>query len=148
MTDVGNKDAGKDDVIIAEIVKVDEHVSAVEKTVTTITTEISKNVKDITAYLKNISGVVDELQLSVKQLQAVQLSQAVRSMFTCKICSGLPQADSEGVFISTCCGQIVGCKKCVEQWFNTEIKCILCNNDEIGIKAVPFHACQEIIAML
>lgn len=96
-----------------------------EKIVSTMT----KKFKDLYGYVRNISSGTDEM------------------LFTYKICSSLP-TPSNGVFVSICCGQIMGCKTCVESWYQKEIRCILCNNDEIGIKAMLFHAGNEIIEML
>ncbi len=125
----------------------EDKVAKVEEVMRELNAAISKMSKDVGAYFKNISASTSDIQSTLAIMKQVKLASIVQAMFTCKICSAIPSAIN-GILSSVCCGQILGCTKCIEDWYQRETKCFLCNNTEIGVKAIPLLCGNELLDLL
>ncbi len=78
---------------------------------------IESNVEDLLQEVDSMKASINDiLHLNERSKVPVALQRLMRDAFQCKICLCTPIKPP--VIMSKCCKSILGCEKCINEWFN------------------------------
>ena len=88
---------------------------------------------DTASSVSNVERAIE--RLSTKVCLGEETTSALRGFLKCKICMSMPADDAA---LSTCCGQLVGCMKCIEDWKKepSNNMCLLCRQVDFSTVVV------------
>ena len=89
--------------------------------------------------MSNIDQMRDQLS-DVKEDS--NIGQALRQAIKCKICTNIPPGN---IIVGVCCGQVIGCTLCVDEWAKQESSCMLCRQAFVPLVLKGFSGVQQLL---
>ena len=113
--------------------------------------DIIEELYSVNTTLQNVKGKLDKVFALTKNTRIPMcVKQLISDSLYCKICHAVPITPP--IIIALCCKAIVGCQKCVDEWYTSEDReallsksCPACRGERGYSQTVRLHGLDDLV---